>query len=457
MLVLDAREPASKAIVRSSSTFVHAKLVYKPADEVGVVIPGRDVPVVPLAAVSLDALRTVSSLAPSPPSSSSCLSRAVSLAVDLLETSKKKAGKRKVIVVSNFEEIPAREREFLGRVFDRLSAGPVHVKIVHFDCRGAPNGAPRPHWLENLVEYRGEFVDRKVYRTLSQLMTCFPIKDTKEAHVVYSGTLKLADKVEVAVKLVPKTKKEPFMSLGNDSGEHHPASPTTNVADCYRPDDIEQLHPVPTQDRIKGYRFGNVIVPMSQPLAELSKLSPERGMWLLGFIDRGEISPDLFMGAAKVLFADKKDPGSVAALSSLAAAMVKKQKVAVMHVVLRAGSALKLMVAHPVARNPAYFILKEAPFLEDVSAINCAPLPEPEADLVLGARDFVRANMLDETTPELERIGNPTLHRAVNYLTEQFLKQEDRAQEGHDGFTAVPSDGELFVECFGKAILEIDS
>ena len=46
-------------------------------------------------------------------------------------------------------------------------------------------------------------------------------------------------------------------------------------------------------------------------------------------------------------------------------------------------------------------------------------------------------------------MGNPTLHRAVNFFTERFLGR------GDDSF--VPPEAELFVECFGEAILDIES
>ena len=472
-LVLDAQEHTHREpIVRCCTTLVHAKLVHRPQDEVAILTFGGerdDVPAVPLEVVSLETLRTVSSLAPrslsSAPSSSS-LSTAVEAAIDALTepSPTKRTGKNLVYVISTFDDVPASDIEALRRLFaGRLGRGPpVHVKLVHFDPGDPSNGSmTAPHWIESLEESHPESVRLSRYHTAAQLKMCFPVKPSKDVHVIYSGTMKLADAVEVDVKIVPKTKREPFMVLGNavanrfeDSSSAFPGElgrpeRSATGADLYRADDVEQLHPVPMHDQVKGYRFGDVIVPMSQPLAELGKLPTERGVRLLGFMDRGDISPYLFMGTAKVLFADKASAASVAALCSLAAAMDKKRAVAVLRVVLRAGSVSKLMVAHPVARNPAYFILKEAPFMEDVAAINCAPLPAPEPDTVMGAREFVRANMLDDATSDPERLGNPTLHRAANYLTERFLGRE---QED----SSVPSEGDLFVECFGEAILDID-
>ena len=373
-----------------------------------------------------------------------------------------------MFIISTFDDVPTSDIEALRHLLGgRLGKGPpVHVKFVHFDLGGASSGSlTAPHWIEGFAESHPESIQYSSYYTVSQMKTCFPVKESKDVHVIYSGPMTLADAVEVAVKIVPKTKREPFMTLGNVSSNRFedPSLAFSGELErrerrerhLYRPDDIEQLCPVPMHEQVKGYKFGDVIVPISQPLAELGKLSPERGVSLMGFMDRGELSPDLFMGTAKALFADKTSAASVAALCSLAVAMEKKRTVAVLWVVLRAGGAPKLMVAHPVARNPAYFILKEAPFMEDVAAINCTPLPAPGPDLVIGARELVRANMLDDASPtspgrvDPERMGNPTLHRAMHYFTERFL--------GREACGSVPPEGGLFVDCFGEGILDIDS
>jgi hypothetical protein len=472
-LVLDVRKH-SEPILRCSATLVHAKLVHRPQDEVAILTIGGardDVPAIPLQAVCLETLRTVMTdcrTCLSSPSTS--LPMAVEAAIGALTgpSPTKRAGKNKVYVISTFDDVPTSDVEALrrllaGRLTNAGRGPPLHVKFVHFDLVQAASPTAR-HWIEDLAASHPESIQHSRYHTASQMKTCFPVKELKDVHVIYSGTMKLADAVEVAVKIVPKTKREPFMMLGNavsnrfedqtsafmgDLERSERSERSEHGADLYRPDDIEQLYPVPIPDLVKGYRFGDVIVPMSQPLAELGKLSPERGVWLMGFADRRELSPDLFMGTSKVLFADKTSAPSVAALCSLAAAMEKKRMVAVLRVVLRAGGVSKLMVAHPVARNPAYFILKEAPFMEDIAAINCTPLPDPEPDMVMAAREFVQANVLDDASPDPHRMGNPTLHRAVNFFTERFLGR------GDDSF--VPPEAELFVECFGEAILDIES
>jgi non-homologous end joining protein Ku len=125
---------------------------------------------------------------------------------------------------------------------------------------------------------------------------------------------------------------------------------------------------------LKSYRYGNVFVPLSDPLVQLGKLTPERGIQLVGFMNEGDIPPEMFMGASKALFADKNHTASMSALVSLATAMVNKKQVALLRLVLRAGSSTKLMVAFPVTQNPAYFVLKEAPFMEDVSILQNDPL-----------------------------------------------------------------------------------
>lgn len=97
------------------------------------------------------------------------------------------------------------------------------------------------------------------------------------------------------------------------------------------------------------------------------------------------------------------------------------KKVALLRVVLRAGSNTKIMIGFPGSGNPSYLILKEAPFMEDIAFHNVIPLPEPSADMQYQARSFVDANMLPESDLVLDRTSNPIIHRAVSYLNDRIL------------------------------------
>ena len=44
------------------------------------------------------------------------------------------------------------------------------------------------------------------------------------------------------------------------------------------------------------FQFGKSLLPLSNPLVEMAKVSTERGVRLLGFLDEGQVPVHLFMG-----------------------------------------------------------------------------------------------------------------------------------------------------------------
>lgn len=127
------------------------------------------------------------------------------------------------------------------------------------------------------------------------------------------------------------------------------------------------------------------------------------------------------MQTSKVLFADKVDIASVSALYSLACAMSELEKVALLRVVLRAGGSIKMMIAFPSKNYPSYFVLKEAPYTEDIALLNVIPLLETNSCLEKHAQELIDRTLLAETDLVLDKTSNPTLHRAISYLSDKFL------------------------------------
>jgi len=114
----------------------------------------------------------------------------------------------------------------------------------------------------------------------------------------------------------------------------------------------------------------------------------------------------------------------VGALSSLAHAMVQEDQVALIRMILRAGASIKLAIGIGVADNPGYFILKEAPYGEDVSSLAMHPASSLDTDIASAALDFVDRNMLEESEMDLNCIANPVLHRAMSFLSQSFVEPD---------------------------------
>lgn len=135
---------------------------------------------------------------------------------------------------------------------------------------------------------------------------------------------------------------------------------------------------------------------------------------------------------SKILFADKTKLNSIRALYSLASAMLSMKKVALLRVVLRAGSNTKLVIGFPGRGNPAYLTLKEAPFMEDIAFLNVIPLSESSGDVQEQARALVDANMLADSDMILDETSNPILHRAISYFNDRLLEIDTEQQQEQD-------------------------
>lgn len=132
----------------------------------------------------------------------------------------------------------------------------------------------------------------------------------------------------------------------------------------------------------------------------------------------------LFLQTSKVLFADKSKANSVRALHSLVRAMLSMKKVALLRLVLRAGSNTKIIIGFPGTGNPSFLILKEAPFMEDVTFMNVRPLLETCPDAEDEADMLVDANMMADSELLPDRTSNPILHRAISCFSEKFLNRD---------------------------------
>lgn len=472
VVVLDVRQATSggQHFRQAIKTLVHDKLVHKPNHELGLVVCGCSqtdntrfdgtvgdvyehiIEALTLQTVSLDVLRHVDSLECDPlhDNQSCSVPAAVRVAVDMLNrpsdagkgTRKKVSGKKRIVVLSSTGGVSKDDRQGIR---EHVSSEGIACQFILL--KDADASLPS---LDDDV--------RLVYDAYG-MMTCFPTKEVRDAHVVYSHTMSFGGELDIYVKIVPKTKRETFPAMGNVSqsatgdtdgfessglwGSHPPTA-----GEHFRPDDIRQEHPVEQQDRVRGLRFGRNLVPLAEALTALTKVSPDRGVHVLGFMDVGDLPRQLFVSVrccciiisvqlhlmhlmsgtcvqtSKILFADKSKADSVAAFCSIVHAMKNLDQVILLRVVLRAGGTVKLMVGIPVANNPAYMILKEVPFVEDVCPMHGWPLPQASEAAVEQVRSIIQSNMLSDDQMNLESINNPILHRSIAFFTEKFLEPD---------------------------------
>lgn len=245
----------------------------------------------------------------------------------------------------------------------------------------------------------------------------------------------------IQVWVYKKTCEEKFPTLKKYSDK---APPTDRFATHEVKVDIEYKSVedpnkvVPPEQRIKGYRYGPQVVPISAAEWEAVKFKPEKSVKLLGFTDASNIMRHYYMKDVNVFIPEPGNTKAILAVSSLARAMKEMNKVAILRCVWRQGQGnVVIGVLIPnissVDNVPDSFYFNVLPFAEDVrefqfpSFKNFPSSWQPNERQQEATDNLVR--MLDLAPSEKEELRpdftpNPVLERFFRFL-ELKSKQPD--------------------------------
>ncbi|VFQ91280.1 unnamed protein product [Cuscuta campestris] len=260
----------------------------------------------------------------------------------------------------------------------------------------------------------------------------------------FRGDLEISAKLKIKVWVYKKTVEERFPTLKMYSDK---APPTDKFAKHEVKIDYEYKHAqdqgrvVPPEQRIKGYRYGPQVVPISSAEWEAVKFKPEKGVKFLGFTDASNIMRHYYMKDANVFIAEPGNSKAILALSALARAMNDMNRVAIVRCVWRQGQGNVIIgVLTPnvsLKDNVAdSFYFNVLPFAEDVrefqfpsfSNLPSSMLPNAEqqeaADNLVKMLNLAPSDAQESLMPELT--PNPILQRYYHYL-ELKSKHKDAA------------------------------
>ncbi|KAL9228985.1 hypothetical protein vseg_004505 [Gypsophila vaccaria] len=247
---------------------------------------------------------------------------------------------------------------------------------------------------------------------------------------IFRGDLEVSSDLKIKVWVYKKTSEERFPTLKKYS-DKAPATDryaTHEVKVDYEYKSIQDPDKtVPPEQRIKGYRYGPEVVPISTDEWEAVKFKPEKSVKLLGFTDAKNILRQYFMKDVNLFIAEPGKIESVIAVSALARAMKEMNKVAIVRCVWRQGQAgVVIGVLTPnisVKENvPDSLYFNVLPFAEDVREFQFPSfrnLPEafqPTEEQQNAADNFVL--MHDLAPPAKEEILMPDL--TPNPVLERF-------------------------------------
>ncbi|KAF4384654.1 hypothetical protein F8388_003961 [Cannabis sativa] len=260
----------------------------------------------------------------------------------------------------------------------------------------------------------------------------------------FRGDLEVSPKLKIKIWVYKKTAEEKFPTLKKYSDK---APATDKLATHEVKVDFEYKRVedpstvVPPEQRIKGYRYGPQVVPISSAEWYAVKFKPEKSVKVLGFTDAGNIMRHYYMKDAYVFIPEPGKTKAILAVSALARAMKEANKVAILRCVWRQGQGnvvVGVLTPNISDRDniPDSFYFNVLPFAEDVrefqfpSFSNLPASMQPTDQQQEAADRFVQ--MFDLAPPDKEEAllpeftPNPALERFYRYL-ELKSKHPDEA------------------------------
>ncbi|GMH00585.1 hypothetical protein Nepgr_002424 [Nepenthes gracilis] len=251
---------------------------------------------------------------------------------------------------------------------------------------------------------------------------------------IFRGDLELSSRLRIKVWVYKKTSEEKFPTLKKYSDKAPPTEKfaTHEVKVDYEYRSVEDPGKVVLpEQRIKGYRYGPHVVPVSSAEWEAVKFKPEKGVKLLGFTDASNILRHYYMKDVNIFIAEPGNTNAVLAVSALSRAMKEMNKVAILRCVWRQGQGnVVIGILTPNVSDkdniPDSFYFNVLPFAEDVrefqfpsfrnfpSLLLPTEQQQEAADNLVKMLDLAPISKEEMLQPDLT--PNPVLERFYRFL-----------------------------------------
>ena len=245
--------------------------------------------------------------------------------------------------------------------------------------------------------------------------------------------LTISPDMEIPVGIYSKTTRVSFPPLKKQSKMAAAIPSESRKTDkvildrTYFATDDKEGEEVKKEDRVKGFKYGQNIVPMSEYDEAALSYSCERTLTTLGFADAASVSPESSLHSVDVVAADKGDPWAYHAFESLAQAMQTEKRVLIARYCYRKDSQPRMVALIPKKEpgSSSHMVLQYLPFMEDIREWTCASLPEPNVEQKTFANMLVDALTLPNDGQEMlrpEDTNNPSLARFYDFLGKRAVE-----------------------------------
>ncbi|RZC73221.1 hypothetical protein C5167_048703 [Papaver somniferum] len=256
------------------------------------------------------------------------------------------------------------------------------MKLESIIVRGRSSGDAAKGFMEEndslLVHFSKKASAKTVYvESPTSLLGAIRTRNISPV-TTFRGDLELSPKMKIKVWVYKKTAEEKFPTLKKYSDKAPPTDKfaTHEIKVDYEYKGVEDpTKVIPPEQRIKGYRYGPQVVPISSDEWDAVKFKPEKSVKLLGFTDASNImrcvtQRHYYMKDVSIFIAEPGNGKATLAVSALVRAMAEMNKVAILRCVWRQGQASLVVGAltpNPsnVDNIPDSFYFNVLPFAED--------------------------------------------------------------------------------------------
>ncbi|KAK9809762.1 hypothetical protein WJX73_003919 [Symbiochloris irregularis] len=412
--------------------------------------------------------------------------------------------KKRVILISNFLQRAAGDADdpFLQAIADKMRDKDMLLEIVSVDVpEQDAQAAEDKAFNRQLLDVIMAEVRCKT-RSVSRALDLAGALATREyAHTAYySGPFTIGDMMTIKVKVCKKTSKEKLPTLNKYSDRsalpeatHQETSLSIASAaakscqriDClhmcqetHRPKPcmdsmgisalsqslsltpiirnteyrtLEGEEAVRPEDKVKAYKYGRQVVPISPEQEDVLQYFPEKGFELIGFVQGDSVPPrHYFMKDTWVVAPEKGNEGAQLAMSALAHAMTSSQQRAVLSsgddkphamgddvinpMIHRFHSFIANLVVDPSAQVPdsdpllEYTLKGEVTSTEALNALKALPSAFPMKAGVAAEKGRRRKDVTQEMKADPED-GGPAHAAEGDRPAEADVKSEDAKEE----------------------------
>eukprot|EP01094_Clydonella_sp_ATCC50884_P012155 TRINITY_DN2207_c0_g1_i1.p1 TRINITY_DN2207_c0_g1~~TRINITY_DN2207_c0_g1_i1.p1 ORF type:complete len:785 (-),score=247.92 TRINITY_DN2207_c0_g1_i1:306-2513(-) len=396
-----------EAAVKAVHMLVQQKILFKPKDDIGVVLFGSEETNNDLSSVGyqhvnvtrhlcvpdIGLLREIEQITPG--GQSADFIDALIVAMDMLNKRKGKCSRRIFLVTDAGQEVNRDAVDVVLKQFENMECK-LNVIGVDFaeeeDEEGegsdvaatssASNRPPRSAIKEANERFLREIVEQVSGVVVEaddalELMSYFRAKSVLQ-RPAFRGNLSISPVVQIPIYMYVKTMEQKFPTLKKISKIAEQAG---EDGDCevkmdriyVSLDDLDTE--VPQEERVKGFKYGKTLVPFTGDDEEATKYRCERDLTAIGFTKASSIRRHHFLSNSQVCVPRPLDDKAGVALSALIHALAETDSVMIVRYVKMKSSLPALGVMIPkIKADVEYLIYQKLPYAEDIRHYPFAPL-----------------------------------------------------------------------------------